>query len=176
MAEENKSLDETDAGKELHAEIVKERKKFEKSLAEVKKQTLEALEDKDKESAKALKEMQVDYKDQIKRLERQGKSLKTDLEEMQERKYRQMEARLLEAERRYEQAFRQMDRDRSQKETELLREKEAAEQREKEASSALKRLRLGNNAFEAQDAQGSRLKQTAPYAAQYYQAKRPRKP
>ena len=110
MANENKSLDETDAGKVLHAAVIKERKKFEKSLAEVKEQMLEAVEAKDKESARALQGMQDDYRDQIKRLERAGKTLKEDLEEMHMSKYRQLEARLLDAERRHEKEFRLMDR------------------------------------------------------------------
>lgn len=110
ITNENKSLDETDAGKELHAAVIKERENFEKSLAEVKKQMLEAVEAKDKESARALQEMQDDYRDQIKRLERAGKTLKEDLEEMHMSKYRQLEARLLDAERRHEKEFQLMDR------------------------------------------------------------------
>ena len=35
MTDENKTLDETDAGQELQADIIKERKKFESTLAEV---------------------------------------------------------------------------------------------------------------------------------------------
>ncbi|KAG8531169.1 uncharacterized protein KY384_004527 [Bacidia gigantensis] len=142
MADENKSLDETDAGKELHAEIIKERERFEKSLAEVQKQTAEALEARDKASTEALKEVQDDYKDRIKRLERARKNLKTDLEELHERKFQKIEAKLQEARNEHLEQLQQMERERSRKEAELLREKRAAEQRELEVSAALKMLQL----------------------------------
>lgn len=142
MANENKSLEETDAGKELHAEIIKERKKFEKSLAEVQRQTAEALEARDKESARALKEVQNDYKDRIKQLERSRKKLRIDMEELHRQKYEAIEAKLQEVEERRKKELRKVEREREKKEAELLREKQAAEQREKEFSAALKKLKL----------------------------------
>lgn len=145
MANENKSLDETDAGQELRAGIIKEREKFEKSLAEVQKQTAEALQDRDKASAKALREIQDDYRYRIDQLERARINLKTDLEELHEDKYRKIEARLQEAENRHQEQLREMERDRLRRESAMLREKHAAEQREMEATAALQKLQLQEN-------------------------------
>ena len=142
MANESKSLEETDAGKELHSEIIKEREKFEKSLAETQRQTQEALKARDAESAKALKEVQNDYKHRIKQLERSRNDLKVDLEEMSKRRFEKLEAAMQERDDRHREELRQIERDRSQKEAALLREKQAAEQREATLSSALKNLQL----------------------------------
>ena len=147
MANENKSLEETDAGKELHSEIIKERKKFEKSLAEVQEQTAEALMARDKESERALKEVQNDYMDRIKQLERSRQNLKIDMEELHRQQARKLEAKLQEAQDRHEDQLRQMERDRARKEAELLREKREAEQRHLEMSAQLKKLQLQETAY-----------------------------
>ena len=142
MANENKSLDETDAGQELRAEIIKERQKFEKSLAEVQAQTAEALQDRDKAAAEALKEVQDDYRDRIRQLEQARLNLMTDLEKLHNEKFRKIEAKLQEAENRHQDQLRQMEHDRFQRETEMRREKYAAERREMEATAALQKLQL----------------------------------
>lgn len=147
MANENKSLEETDAGKELRSEIIKERKKFEKSLAEVQEQTAEALKARDKESERALREVQDDYKDRIKQLERSRQNLKIDMEELHRQQSRKLEAKLQEAQDRHEDQLRQMERDRARKEAELLRERQEAEQRHLEVSAQLKQLQLQENAY-----------------------------
>lgn len=147
MANENKSLEETDAGKELRSEIIKERKKFEKSLAEVQEQTAEALKARDKESERALREVQDDYKDRIKQLERSRQNLKIDMEELHRQQSRKLEAKLQEAQDRHEDQLRQMERDRARKEAELLRERQEAEQRHLEVSALLKKLQLQENAY-----------------------------
>ena len=147
MANENKSLEETDAGKELHSEIIKERKRFEKSLFEVQEQTAEALRARDKESERALREVQDDYKDRIKQLERSRQNLKIDMEELHRQHARKLEAKLQEAHDRLEDQLRQMERDRERKETELLREKQEAEQRHLEITEQMKKLQLQKNAY-----------------------------
>ena len=147
MANENKSLEETDAGKELHSEIIKERKRFEKSLAEVQAQTAEALMARDKESERALREVQEDFKDRIKQLERSRQNLKIDMEELHRQHARKLEARLQEAQDRFEDQLLQVERDRAQKDAEILREKQEAEQRHLEMSAQLKKLQLQENAY-----------------------------
>jgi hypothetical protein len=166
MANENMSLEETDAGKGLHAELIKERKKFEKSLAEVQRQTAEALEVRDKESAKALKEVQEDYKDRIDRLEKSRKQLKIDMEELHRDKYEKIEARLQEVEDRYKEELRRAESERVKKEARLLEEREKAERREKEMEVALKKLQLKDrDSSAAVMTSSSERKLTSPTAA-----------
>ena len=142
MANENKSLEETDAGKELHAELIKERKKFEKSLAEVQEQTAEALMARDKESERALREVQDDYKDRIKQLERSRQKLKVDMKELHRQQARRLEAKIQEVEDRHKDHLRQMERDHARKDVELIRERQEAEQRHLEMCAQLNKLQL----------------------------------
>lgn len=137
MANENKSLEETDVGIELRSEILKEREKFEKRLAEVQRQTAEALKERDEESAKMLKEVQNDYKDRIKQLERSAKQLKIDMEDLHKEKYQRIELKLQEMQNRHEEERRQMQEDHSRKEVELSK---ATEQREAAIFSRLENL------------------------------------
>ena len=147
MANENKSLEETDAGKELHSEIIKERKKFEKSLAEVQEQTAEALKARDRESERALREVQDDYKNRIKQLERSRQYLKIDMEELHRRHARKLEAKLQKAQDRQEDLLRQMERGRARKEAELLREEKKTEQRHLKMSAQLNKLHLQDRVY-----------------------------
>jgi hypothetical protein len=163
MANENMSLEETDAGKGLHAESIKERKKFKKSLAEVQRQKTEALKFRDKELAKALKEVEEDYKD---RLEKSRKQRKIYMEEQRRDKYKKIEARVQEVEDRHKEELRRAERERVKKEARLLEERKKAERREKEMGVALKKLQLKDRDSSAVVmTSSSKRKLTSPTAA-----------
>lgn len=102
MGDQNKSLDETDAGQELRSEIIKERKRFEKHLAEVKVQMQEALQARDEDSIKMLKESHDEYTSRINQLEQERVNLKTNLENLHDSRYRKLERQLEKMERREE--------------------------------------------------------------------------
>ena len=128
MGDENRSLDETDASKELSHEIIKERERFQRSLAEVQKQTAEALKPRDEASFQALKEVQDDYKDRIAQLERARENLKSDLENLHKEKYLKIEAKLQEAENRHQERFRRIEEGHFKGATDSLDIRPAAEQ------------------------------------------------
>ncbi|KAF2807133.1 P-loop containing nucleoside triphosphate hydrolase protein [Mytilinidion resinicola] len=151
MVNEKKDLDDTDAGKEVQAEIIKERKKFEKMFAEVQQQKEEALYDQDKESARAMAELQEEYNYRIAQLENSSKNLKTNMERLLKDKYQKLEAKMKEQEARHEKEVRRLERERQRQESKLIREKEVARKqtkearhREREVLEGLQRLQIKN--------------------------------
>jgi hypothetical protein len=78
MVNERRELIETGAGKEIEAELIKEREKWARELKDVRDQMAEAIQLKDMEAEQALEEVKDDYKGRIKRLEQQSQRLHVD--------------------------------------------------------------------------------------------------
>jgi DNA repair exonuclease SbcCD ATPase subunit len=141
MVNEQKTLDETSAGKEVQAEITKEREKFQKSLAEAKQQMAEALQARDEETAQAMEELQIEYKERMRKLESASNKLKVTMKRLHKKRSDKI-SRLEKKEDRHRKRVRRIERKGEKRTSELVREKAAAEKREKDALKALMKLQI----------------------------------
>lgn len=82
MVNQNQTLVETAAGKELESELIKERQKWASELKETQEQIREAIRLRDKESEQALQELKNDYTTRMARMERDNKKLHVDAERL----------------------------------------------------------------------------------------------
>lgn len=94
MVNENQSLVETAAGKELESELIKERQKWGAELKEAQEQMMEAIRLRDKESEEALQEVKNDYITRLERLERDNKRLHVDAERLHYERIERLEKEL----------------------------------------------------------------------------------
>jgi DNA-binding PadR family transcriptional regulator len=90
MVDERKDLADTDAGKEVRAEIIKERMRAERMIAEIQEEHKEALQAQDIRSAEALAEVREDYTRKIARLDTAFERIKISTEKLIEEKYEKM--------------------------------------------------------------------------------------
>ena len=91
MVNQNQTLNETAAGRELESELIKERQRWATELKETQKQMREAIRLKHKESEQALREIKDDYTTRIQRLERDNKQLHINTELVRNSKIERLE-------------------------------------------------------------------------------------
>lgn len=141
MVDEKKDLGDTDAGKQVRAEIVKERLRAEKMIAEIQEQHKEALQAQDIRSAEALAEVRQDYTSKIAQLDTAFERIKISTERLIEEKYEKM---LRDQVVRHEMQMRDLRRKRESQEMELERDKKINEERirtsERQAANLAKEL------------------------------------
>jgi GTP-binding protein EngB required for normal cell division len=94
MVNENKSLDETGAGKELAREFEITRERFIKDLKDAQFEMEEAIRKRDRESMEAIRELQAEYQAHIKRLEKEQMELKISMDRLHQLNYQKLEAKL----------------------------------------------------------------------------------
>lgn len=94
MVNQNQTLGETAAGKELGSEIIRERQKWAAELKETQEQIKEAIRLRDKESEQALQELKDDYTTRIERIERDNKRLHVDTERLRNERIEKLEEAL----------------------------------------------------------------------------------
>jgi hypothetical protein len=142
MVDEKKDLDDTDAGKQVRAEIIKERLRAEKMIAEIQEEHKEALQAQDVRSAEALAEVKEDYTRKIARLDTAFERIKISTEKLIEEKYEKM---LKDQGVRHEMQMRDLRRERENQDMELEREKKTTEERirtsERQAAKLAKELK-----------------------------------
>jgi hypothetical protein len=90
MVDEKKDLDDTDAGKLVRAEIIKERLVAEKTIAELQEQHKELLQAQDIKSAEALAEVREEFTIKIAALDTAFERIKISTERLIEEKYEKM--------------------------------------------------------------------------------------
>jgi hypothetical protein len=84
MVMQEKTLDETDAGREVESTLIQQREKWSRELAETREMMQEALEAKDKESLEHLRETEAKMNKKIEEVERAREELKVGMEKMHE--------------------------------------------------------------------------------------------
>ncbi|KAK6539282.1 hypothetical protein TWF694_009517 [Orbilia ellipsospora] len=90
MVDQHKTLDQTGAGKELEAELIKQREKFAQQLKEVQEDLQSALEEADEESTRCLNALQVDFERKLGESDKDRQRLKTDMERLHSEKEKQL--------------------------------------------------------------------------------------
>lgn len=94
MVNQNQTLVETAAGKELESELIKERQKWAAQLKDAQEQIKEAIRLRDKESEQALQEVKNDFISRMERLERANKRLHVDAERLHNERTERLEKAL----------------------------------------------------------------------------------
>lgn len=94
MVNQNQTLRETSAGRELESELIKEREKWAAELKDAQEQMKEAIRVRDQESEQALREVKDDYTTRIERLERDHKRLHIDTERLRNARIERLEEAL----------------------------------------------------------------------------------
>lgn len=92
MVNNNKDLDETEAGKGLEGVLAKERERFRQQLEQARQDMKEAIDMRDKESQEQLAKQQEEATRKMKEFERQQEELKIDMERLHREKYEALEA------------------------------------------------------------------------------------
>jgi hypothetical protein len=128
MVDEKKDLGDTDAGKEVQAEIIKERLKAEKMIAEIQEDHKEALQAQDLKAAEALAEVRQDYTSKIAQLDNAFERIKISTEKLIEEKYEKL---LKEQLARHEKEMQHLQQEKERHTEELKREKRANENRDR---------------------------------------------
>ncbi|KAF3921570.1 hypothetical protein AA313_de0203902 [Arthrobotrys entomopaga] len=90
MVDQHKTLDQTGAGKELEAELIKQREKFAQQLKEVQEDLKSALEEADEESTRCLNALQKDFEKKLGDSDKDRQRLKTDMERLHGEKEKQL--------------------------------------------------------------------------------------
>jgi hypothetical protein len=142
MVDEKKDLNDTEAGKEVQAEIIKERQKAEKIFIELKKEHKEALEARDSQAAEMIAQVEQETALRIARLSEDLERTRISTQKLVEEKYeklRKVEAALHKEERRL------MMLEQEQKDMDLMEERalndQLARAQERETAALEKRLR-----------------------------------
>jgi len=96
MVDEHKSLQDTEAGREVESELLKERQRFERQLEMTRREMEEAIATHDRQHIEALAEEQQRFQAKIDAIERGREELRTDMERLiadRERAHREQLAR-----------------------------------------------------------------------------------
>jgi hypothetical protein len=116
MVNEHKDLEETNAGKELQAEMIKERERTQQAIAELQEQHSEALRTRDMQAAQDLAEVKQDYTTQIAELNRSLARVKISTQRLIEEKYETM---MKEQQARHEEALKRVEAEKEVSEMQL---------------------------------------------------------
>lgn len=92
MVNNNKDLDETEAGRGLDDVLAIEREKFRRELEQTRQEMQEAIDLRDKESQEELSKQQAESEKRLKQLQVQQMELKTTMEKLHREKYEALAA------------------------------------------------------------------------------------
>ncbi|KAK0610823.1 P-loop containing nucleoside triphosphate hydrolase protein [Immersiella caudata] len=90
MVDQRRDLDQTDAGMELEAELLREKQRMQRELTEMKEEMEEAMRERDGEAAEALRKQQLDYEAKIRESDRQRENMRVGFEKMHAEKEKEM--------------------------------------------------------------------------------------
>lgn len=90
MNEEDRDLDETSAGQQLNADIIKLQKKHREEMANLHKDMEEAIAMQNKEAASQIAKLQDEVKQQMEKAEEERKGLQVDLERINQERMEEM--------------------------------------------------------------------------------------
>jgi hypothetical protein len=102
MVKEKRTLDETDAGMEVHSIIEKKLKEIVRQMEMNARDIQQAMEQRDSEALQALNEVKFTYKMQLENLKRSNEQLKIDMEKLHAERYRKLEKQMRDGQRRHE--------------------------------------------------------------------------
>jgi len=127
-----KGIEDTAAAQELNAEIIREKKRHQAEMEEMRRGMEQAMTDRDEELQRFFKEEHDKLQDKIKKGEKEQKKLKDSLEAVHRRKEEELQAfkKQIEAERRRDQE--RYDRDRTALQAQFERNQKAMEDRQKQ--------------------------------------------
>lgn len=108
MVDDKKDLNDTTAGRELQADIIRERKNAERAIAEMQEEHKEAIQARDMEAAQALAEVREDYTKRIAELDQSLERMKINTEKLIEEKWERL---LKEQEVRRQQDVQRLERE-----------------------------------------------------------------
>ncbi|KAI0542496.1 hypothetical protein GGR58DRAFT_452595 [Xylaria digitata] len=125
LVDEQRRLDQTSAGRELHSELIREREKWEREREEIKRQMEEAIKKSDREAQEALEEERDRYTRMIKKAEKNTNALRSTMEELiarRDKKVAEIEKRMKEQQAAHEKELKRLkaDRARIEKEANIL--------------------------------------------------------
>lgn len=90
MNVEHRDLDETSAGEQLNADIIKLQKKHKEEMANLQRDMEEAIADQNKEAASQIAKLQDDVKKQMQKAEEERKDLEVSLERINQERAEEM--------------------------------------------------------------------------------------
>lgn len=82
LIDENMTLDETSAGRELQSALLREQERWAKRLQEVEEQMKAAMQQRDQEAEETLKEVRDEYTDKIKKVKEDTVALRSNMENL----------------------------------------------------------------------------------------------
>ncbi len=82
MVDEKKSLQDTEAGREVESELAKERQRFERQLEDTRKEMEEAIANNDKKHMEEIAKEERKFEAKIKAIEKGRKELRTNMEKL----------------------------------------------------------------------------------------------
>ncbi|KAI5456471.1 hypothetical protein BGZ63DRAFT_396743 [Mariannaea sp. PMI_226] len=149
MVNERKTLDQTQAGIELEAELRKQREKFKKELAEAQEMMKEAIEASDQKSAEMIRQHKLEMERKIDRVLRERDELRVDMERMHaekfaelERKHQEQQAQLREKEKMAKRELKNQEKHDREMRNELESLRQQLDQRQEEQKSLTEPRRL----------------------------------
>ncbi|KAI3327314.1 P-loop containing nucleoside triphosphate hydrolase protein [Xylariaceae sp. AK1471] len=111
LVDEQRTLGQTSAGRELLSELIKEREKWEKEREDIKKQMEEAIKKSDREAQEALQEERDRYTRMIKKAEKNTDALRSTMEDLiarRDEKVAHIERRMKEQQASYEKELKRL--------------------------------------------------------------------
>lgn len=105
MVNNNKDLDQTEAGRGLEDVLAKEREKFKRELEQTRQEMREAIEMRDKESQDELAKQQAEAEKRMKQLQLQQAELKITMEKLHQEKFEALEAEMTKHKKEQEAAW-----------------------------------------------------------------------
>ena len=96
LVEEKKTLDETDAGQYVQAELLKIKKKYDREIADLQESMEEAMEARDEETARAIKREREAAKAKVAQKARESRGLRISMQQLVQEKMAEYDARATE--------------------------------------------------------------------------------
>jgi hypothetical protein len=82
LVDEHRPLDQTSAGRELHSEMLREKEKWERERREMERQVLVAVQQRDRESERLLREERDSYTRKLSKVEGDTEKLRSTMEKL----------------------------------------------------------------------------------------------
>ncbi|KAK4040361.1 hypothetical protein C8A01DRAFT_46258 [Parachaetomium inaequale] len=121
LVDEHRPLDQTSAGRELHSEMLREKEKWERERREMERQMLVAVQQRDRETERLLREERDSYTRKISKVEGDTEKLRSTMEKL-----------LADRDERVALVERELERQKAAYEGELRRFQERAQQLKEE--------------------------------------------
>ncbi|KAG7288270.1 hypothetical protein NEMBOFW57_007801 [Staphylotrichum longicolle] len=128
LVDENRSLDQTSAGRELEAEMLKEKEKWEKERKDMEERMTTAIQQRDREAEELLREERDRYTAKIKKVEGDTEKLRATMKNLiadRDKRVARMEKELEEQKAAHKEQLRRFEKRKQQ----LKEEKEEIERR-----------------------------------------------